>query len=174
MKKSYIFILVILSLLVVVTACKIQNNKNDTKEGSYQEEENLDMSKIDEFYDNELTKGYKSVLKLDKDYKLKDALDDNLFVIADTTYNSNLYDNFIDKVKRGEDAFLRVVMTTIEGDILIRDIKVENRKVEVIFDDTRDRYLDDDDRKIELKELTLDDLDFESNSKDFINSLIQI
>lgn len=172
MKKSHIIFLVLLSFLMVIGIYKIQSNlsREDIKNISKKEEQKSDISKIEEFYNSKLTNNYSSILNIKEDYKLKDALDDNLLVIDNyTIYNSNLYDNFKDKIKRGEDAFLRVIITTVEGDILIDDIKVENRKIEVIFDNTRDRYLANDSRKIEIKEFS--NLDLSGSISDLLTSL---
>lgn len=69
-------------------------------------------------------------------------------------HNDNLYIEFMEKYDNKESAFIRVVQSTIEGDITITDIlyEAQNNKVHLIKDNTRDKFSAQEDRTIKYKE----------------------
>lgn len=95
--------------------------------------------------------GYVSIDKLPKEYSIHQMIEDNVIVIThDKNYNTNIYDEFIEKLKKKQDAFLRIGSFTIEGDIIITDIKYDSKTEKAIIttDNTRDKFSNDKDRKI--------------------------
>ena len=68
-------------------------------------------------------------------------------------HNDNLYSEFMDKYNKKENAFTRVVQSTVEGDIIIIDVLYEtrNNKIHLVKDDTRDEFLAQEDRSIKYK-----------------------
>ena len=107
---------------------------------------------IDKVYDD---LEYIPIRELPIDYSLEEAMEENnLIVTHSKNYNSELYDNFIEKVKKKESTFLRIIQFTVEGDIIITDVKYDSKinKTIVITDNTRDRFSSDDTRKITTSE----------------------
>lgn len=137
MKKTAIYMIMILFL---ITGCTVN------KENISIEKEPVDI------IENLFSPEYTSIKDLSKDYNIDQAIKDNALVITySKIYNSSLYDSFIENIKNNKDAFLRIVQPTVEGDIIITDIKYENDKVVVITDNTRDRYSGEEDRKITIE-----------------------
>lgn len=91
----------------------------------------------------------KNIESLPKDYTLEQAIQDNCVVLIHTKkiYNKDELDRFNQNVKNNIPDFMRVVSFTIEGDMLITDIKYyfENT-FNVCFDWTRDEYSGIEDR----------------------------
>lgn len=111
------------------------------------------ISDINDFYIHSITDGYTDLRTLPKDYSIEQAQKDNCFVIGTTIFNDNLYSEFMDKYNKKENAFVRVVQPTTEGDIHIIDVLYEarNDKIHIVTDDTRDRSLAQEDRTIKYK-----------------------
>ncbi|MBQ8379947.1 MAG: DUF4362 domain-containing protein [Clostridia bacterium] len=110
---------------------------------------------INEFYTEEITKEYKKITELGKEYTLENAKQDKCFVIIHArVYNENLYEEFMQKYEKNEFAFIRTANATVEGDIIIYDIKYDNstNKITVIEDFTRDEYMNEKDKVIDIKE----------------------
>ncbi len=107
------------------------------------------INNLDDFYNTKLTQN-KDIRKLGKDYSIIDAEKDDCFIIGVKTYNENLYDEFIDKYNKKENAFIRVVQSTVEGDIFIIDLlyDAKNNKVHMVKDDTRDKFSAQEDQTI--------------------------
>lgn len=63
-------------------------------------------------------------------------------MIGAMVHNDYLYNEFMNKYNKKEDAFIRVVQSTAEGDIFIIDLLYEakNDKVHFVKDDTRDEF----------------------------------
>ncbi len=111
------------------------------------------MSNIDDFYNHSITSQYKDIRMLEENYTTKQAQKDNCFVIGAMIHNDNLYSKFMDKYNKKEDAFIRVVQSTIEGDIFIIDILYEAKtnKVHIVKDDKRDKFSAKEERTIKYK-----------------------
>lgn len=100
------------------------------------------------FYNDSLTKNYINIEKLNSDYGVEQAIKDNAVVVTNTIANSNLLNDFTTSINTKKRAFLRLVQTTVEGDLIITDIKYEIDKVIVITDNTRDKFSSEENRKI--------------------------
>lgn len=110
---------------------------------------------LNSYYNSELTKGYTSINELEEDYSIEDAINDNCFVVNHAkVYNENLYEEFMNKYNKKENAYIRMVMPTIEGDLVIYDIKYDKDidKIILVVDNTRDKFSSDSDRIISLNE----------------------
>ena len=103
------------------------------------------------FYNDSLTKNYINIEKLNSDYGVEQAIKDNAVVVTNTIANSNLLNDFTTSINTKKRAFLRLVQTTVEGDLIITDIKYEIDKVIVITDNTRDKFSSEENRKITLE-----------------------
>lgn len=69
------------------------------------------------------------------------------------TYNDKLFSGFTSKYNKKRDAFVRVVQTTTEGDIIITDVLYDskNDKIHIVTDNTRDKYSSKEDRTIKYQ-----------------------
>lgn len=134
--------------------------KYELETNDEEDNQDIDIKELDDFYNTELTKD-NDIRKLSKEYNISDAKEDNCFVIgAAKVYNDNLYSEFMEDYKNNISSFIRVVQTTIEGDIIIYDILYDQDtdKLYLVIDNTRDEYSSDEDKNIELTE-------FESTSE---------
>lgn len=120
---------------------------NNFKESTNEEIE----SSSNTFYNDPLTKNYTNIKELDKNYSLEQAIKDNAVVVTNTIANSDLLNNFTTSINTKKRAFLRLIQTTVEGDLIITDIKYDIDKVIVITDNTRDKYSSEEDRKITIE-----------------------
>lgn len=111
------------------------------------------ITDISDVYGHSITEGYKDIRSLPETYSMEQAKKDNCFIIGLTSYNENLYSEFMSKYNKKENAFIRVVQTTIEGDICIVDVLYEarNNKVHIVQDNTRDQYSSPNDMTIKYK-----------------------
>lgn len=111
------------------------------------------ISDINDFYTHSITKDYKDLRSLPKNYTKEQAQKDNCFIIGAMVHNDNLYTEFMDKYNKKENAFIRVVQSTVEGDVFIIDVLYEaiNDKIHLIKDDTRDKFSAQKDRTIKYK-----------------------
>ena len=121
-------------------------------DSEFNKENNSSISNLNDFYNTELTKN-RDIRNLSKEYTSFDAQKDNCFVIGAMVHNDNLYSEFMDKYNKKENAFIRVVQSTVEGDIFIIDVLYEarNNKVHLVKDDTRDEFSAQEDRTIKYK-----------------------
>lgn len=128
---------------------EIEND--DIVENQEKVEENFDL---DAFYQNPILQEYKDIRNLEESYSKEQAQSDNCFVIGAMVHNDGLYDEFMVHVQNGEDAFIRVVQYNTEGDVIIDDILYvcDSDKVYLVYDRTRDRFADENDRSITLYE----------------------
>ena len=115
-------------------------------------EEPKEIVDLDSFYAQKILKN-KDIRELPKDYSAEQVQKDNCFVVGTTVHNDHLYNEFMDKYHKKETAFIRVVESTIEGDLILIDIlyDVKNNKIYLVMDTTRDEYAREEDRKITLR-----------------------
>lgn len=111
------------------------------------------ISDINDFYNHSITSNYKDIRSLPESYSKEQAQNDNCFIIGAMVHNDNLYSEFMNKYNKKENAFIRVVQSTIEGDIVIIDVLYEarNNKIHLVKDDTRDKFSAQEDRTIKYK-----------------------
>ena len=93
---------------------------NNFKE-SINEETNIES--LNDFYNDSLTKDYTNIEKLSSDYGVEQAIKDKAVVVTNTIANSDLLTDFTTSINTKKRAFLRLVQTTVEGDLIITDIK---------------------------------------------------
>ena len=108
---------------------------------------------INDFYNHSITSEYEDLRTLPENYSKEQAQEDNCFIIGAMVHNDNLYNEFMDKYNKKENAFIRVVQSTVEGDIFIIDVLYEarNNKIHLLKDDTRDKSSAQEDRTIKYK-----------------------
>lgn len=93
--------------------------------------------------------GFVTLEKLGKNYTLQDATVDNYFInIIGRQRNIDVLEKFINKVNNKENAFMKDVRVTVEGDPIIRDIEYKDNIYTVNTDYTRDKFASEDNRKI--------------------------
>lgn len=111
------------------------------------------ISNINDFYNHSITDKYQNLINLPNSYSKEQAQNDNCFIIGAMVHNDNLYSEFMDKYNKKENAFIRVVQSTVEGDIFIIDVLYEarNKKIHLVYDNTRDKYSVQEDRIITYK-----------------------
>ncbi|MBO5478890.1 MAG: DUF4362 domain-containing protein [Clostridia bacterium] len=111
------------------------------------------ISDINDFYNHSIAANYTDIRNLAQNYSKEQAQKDNCFIIGAMVHNDNLYSEFMDKYDKKEDAFIRVVQSTVEGDIFIIDVLYEarNNKIHLVKDDTRDKFSAQEDRTIKYK-----------------------
>lgn len=122
-------------------------------DSDFVKENNSNISNLNDFYNTKLTKN-KDIRNLSKEYTSFDAQKDNCFVIGAMVHNDNLYDEFMENYKNKKTAFIRVAQNTVEGDLILNDILYYEKsdKLYIVTDNTRDKFLKETDRIIELKE----------------------
>ena len=149
MNKKVIYCILIIVIVVIVlilfandikTYYKI-NNESNTQE-NVEQSSNIQINSIDDIYKTKVAEGYKNIKELPEDYSKEQAQQDNCFVIGAMVHNDNLYSEFMNKYNKKENAFIRVVQSTAEGDIFIIDVLYEakNNKIHLVKDDTRDKF----------------------------------
>jgi hypothetical protein len=154
--KITICIVTIILLLIGIIS-KIVVGENPKNENII-DNSNIDISQntiiiddIDDVYNSEITKKYTDIRKLSKDYTVEQAQQDNCFVITATrVYNDNLYSEFMTNFNENKSSFIRVVQTTVEGDLFIIDVLYDkdNNKIYIVKDNTRDEFSSKEDRTI--------------------------
>ena len=104
---------------------------------------------LDKFYSDI---DYDDIRKIDYNYSLDNAKSDNYYVFDIVPYNLKLYDEFKNMYSNKKKSFIRVVYGTVEGNVLIYDIKYDNELDEftLVADYTRDLFTDVDDRTIKV------------------------
>jgi len=81
--------------------------------------------------------------------------------------NKDLMIEFLENVDKGENAFIRTVKFTIEGDPIIHDFSYNDGKYRVTIDTTRDKYASPDSREIKSKEFKYLEI-FEANGYSYL------
>lgn len=111
------------------------------------------IADINDFYNHSITSKYQDLRTLPKNYSKEQAQKDNCFIIGAMVHNDNLYSEFMDKYNKKENAFIRVIQSTVEGDIFIIDVLYEarNNKIHLVKDNTRDKFSTQEDRTIKYK-----------------------
>lgn len=143
-------IIVIILIICVFTWQKLYNKSNEDTPKQQTEE----VSDLDKFYNNDITKEYKDIRELSESYSKQDAQKDNCFVIGAMVHNDYLYSEFMENYKNGNSAFIRIAQNTAEGDLIIYDIMYDNGKnrISLVTDSTRDKFSSEEDRIIQLRE----------------------
>lgn len=111
---------------------------------------------IDAFYRHSVTKDYQDIRDLDETFDTGQAQMDNCFVVGAMVHNDYLYYEFMEKCGNNEDAFIRVVQSTVEGDAIIYDVlhiagtEEHSEEIQLVVDSTRDNFAAESDRNIVL------------------------
>lgn len=128
---------------------KDNNQQSQAKTGL----ENMNLNTLDDkenwlnqIYQTKAAGAYQDIRELPQNYKYEDAVRDNCYINSifdNTKTNRKLYNEFNVKLKNKQTAFIRVVQTTVEGDLVIADVLYDSKsdRIYLVKDDTRDRYL---------------------------------
>ena len=160
MKKEIKVTLVILGICLIfvgivsgIVVGLNHKNRNETESDNIINKTIGNISNLDDFYNSEILGNYGDIRTLSESYSKEQAQIDNCFVIGAMVHNDYLYSEFMDKYNKKEDAFIRVVQSTVEGDIFIIDLLYDSRedKIHIVKDDTRDKFSTQEDRTIKYK-----------------------
>lgn len=147
-KKNYIIVAFLLTAITFTTvtinkAMKPPSKKESIIKISAKNRNSRKPDSITDFYKDEITNKLLPVTNLDNSYNINTAIAENALVLTNNKYhNFNTYKDFISKVKKQKSAFLRIVFTTIEGDLIINDVKYDSKtnKTYVLSDNRKDRF----------------------------------
>jgi len=122
-------------------------------EDSYRIEYKSGIEDINDFYNHSVTSNYTDIRSLPENYSREQAQKDNCFIIGAMVHNDNLYTEFMDKYNKKETAFIRVVQSTVEGDIFVIDVlyDAKNNKIHLVKDNTRDKFSTKENRTIKYR-----------------------
>ena len=142
----------------------------ETKDGEETRSENvrgnseyLDEEKWAWIYGLDVTADYTDIRDLATNYDKDQAQADGCFVVGAMVHNESKYAEFKEKYSNDEEAFIRIVQNTVEGDPIIIDIyyrpgskegmdAVYPPSIFVIKDDTRDNFAAPENRNITCEE----------------------
>lgn len=132
-------------------------NEKEKEENKNKSEAKIEIKNLDDLYNLSFTKDL-DLRNLSKEYSANDAIKDGAFLI-EKNINREALNNFYEKYKNKENAYVRIAVFTDEGDIGLYDIIYlkELNKIYLAFDNTRDKFSRDEDRKIFFE--TYDHLD---------------
>jgi len=143
------------SLLFILTSCKdnkdnittsseeVSSETKEHKTDNIQVISESDSEVLDYIYDKLSSMGIKDIRELPKDYNSEAALANGDYVgTYDRNYNEGLYGDFVEDYQGGNNAFIRTVNYTFEGDAVIDDYyyDCEEKILYVIYDSSRDRF----------------------------------
>lgn len=160
-KKMIITIAVIIIIIIgILGIVKIRKN-NDLydKEQTIQHDNSKVVStdysidELDKIYSNEVAKNYKDIRDLGENYDSEAARQDNCFIIGAMVHNDYLYNEFMNKYRKDETAFIRIGQNTVEGDLILTDIFYDSdtNELTLVTDNTRDKYSSEESRIINFK-----------------------
>lgn len=159
-KKIIIIIAIILVIIIgIIAGVNIKNKKNESEEPIYKHDNSKVIStdypidELDKIYKSDVAKNYKDIRDLSENYDSQAAQQDNCFIVGAMVHNDYLYNEFMEKYKNDEDAFIRVGQNTIEGDLFLTDLFYDSqtKEVTVVTDSTRDKYSSEEGRIIKFK-----------------------
>ncbi len=122
-------------------------------EENYRIEYKNGIKDINDIYNLSIVNDYQDIRTLVGNYSKEQAQKDNCLVIDTNIYDNSLYSEFMDKYSNKKNAFIRVVQTTDEGDIIITDVLYEalNDKIHIVKDNTRDKFSTQENKTITYK-----------------------
>ncbi len=144
MKNIVKKLIIITITTMTITGCiieKNEENKDYTRDDYFYTEDNLNI--INNFYNEELSINGEKINELPTNYNIEEAIQDKCYARdINGTYNYDIFEEFIKKYNNKESAHLRMIKYTTEGNPIIYDIKydVENDKIVILYDNTRDFY----------------------------------
>ena len=107
---------------------------------------------FNKFYNAEIVQNYKRIDELDSNYKIDDTKD--LVLGFSKVYNKELLSNFMDNYQNNKSCFIRIIQSTVEGDVIIYDVKYDSKidKLIILYDSTRDKLIKEEKRIIQKYE----------------------
>jgi len=147
-------ILLLVGIIGGIAVGQNRKNKKNTDNSNTNIKQNVSsIDDIDDVYNSEIAKEYTDIRKLSEDYTVEQAQQDNCFVIGAMVHNDNLYSEFMTNVNEKKSSFIRVVQTTVEGDLYVIDLLYDtnSNKIHLVKDNTRDEFSAQEDRIIKYK-----------------------
>lgn len=150
MNKKVIIIIEVIAVVIALIVLVLVNvvdfrpkNKIITLSNTSYADENMNTQK-----ENNVDKMYKifnvkSLEDIALDYSFDQAVNDGYLVhTISISENSKMVDNFFENYNNKQDAFLRYITATVEGDMLIIDTLYDSAKntIYVARDERRDKY----------------------------------
>lgn len=107
---------------------------------------------FNKFYNAEIVQNYKRIDELDNNYKIDDTKD--LVLGFSKVYNKELLSKFMDNYQNNKSCFIRIIQSTVEGDVIIYDVKYDSKidKLIILYDSTRDKLIKEEKRIIQKYE----------------------
>lgn len=156
-KKVLTIIVIVITMIFSVTAAVVVLGSASKKQEEKKELERFvdvfeDYSNTEPYNLQEKYKGtYKNLYNVDENYTIDKAIEDKCYVkVHSDIYNEDIFIEFINKYNNKQSAFLRKVLVTIEGDIIIEDYVYDSGedKAYKFIDVTRDKFMSDEQREI--------------------------
>ena len=76
---------------------------------------------------------------------------DNCLILTNKIINKKEYEDFLNEYNNHKNSFIRIVETTIEGDLLIYDLLYYNDFLYLVTDYSRDKYATETDKELSLE-----------------------
>ncbi len=98
-----------------------------------------------------------SLEELPQSYTIEQAIKDGCFTVTYyTVYNKEYLDNFIENTKHDAQnrvaSSIRIVATTVEGNLILYDLSYDGEKYTLKSDYTRDKYMAEEERKVVIND----------------------
>lgn len=142
MKIKHFIILGIIIMMIVPIVLEnkktVEEPQNEIKTITYNEEEKKIIS---DFYTEGFLSKYKSILDLSNEPKSV-FYDNYRLVDEENSINDSDFIEFLNNYKNKKNAYLRMIMYTIEGDPIVYDIIYNSKKgtVKILTDFSRDKF----------------------------------
>lgn len=109
-----------------------------------------EITDIETFYQISLTQN-KNINSLPSSYTVTQAEEDNCLILTNKIINKKEYEDFFNEYNNHKNSFIRIVETTIEGDLLIYDLLYYNDFLYLVTDYSRDKYATETDKELSLE-----------------------
>lgn len=109
-----------------------------------------EITNIETFYQISLTQN-KNINSLPSSYTVTQAEEDNCLILTNKIINKKEYEDFLNEYNNHKNSFIRIIETTIEGDLLIYDLLYYNDFLYLVTDYSRDKYATATDKELSLE-----------------------
>ena len=83
--------------------------------------------------------------------EITQAEKDNCLILTNKIINKKEYEDFLNEYNNHKNSFIRIIETTIEGDLLIYDLLYYNDFLYLVTDYSRDKYATETDKELSLE-----------------------
>lgn len=155
--KVAITLISICLIMIIASLCFIGGSKKEVQDNFKQESNNINkvsdrrVNSKDEYekFIEDIDSSYKDIKDLPQEYSMQDAIDGHAFVIThNEVYNQRQYEEFMKNIEKKIDAFIRIAQYTVEGDMILCDLRYESEysTFTLCRDNTRDKWSIEEDR----------------------------